>query len=151
MSVLRNGMKILITDNNTFTGANLKIGKYYQVEPADTGTSEQNRCWHSLLQEYWSSGYHSYNATSFEHFRELVKLYLGAGVEKYRDLVDDNGDPVKEPVIKWRLKSWRDYSKKERMESIDRLIAEMVQAGVNTKKFSEILQGMEQNSMRAVS
>jgi len=72
-------------------------------------------------------------------------------VEKYRDLVDDNGEPVDEPVIKWRLKSWRDYSKKERMESIDRLIAEMVQAGVNSKKFSEILQGMEKNNMRAVS
>jgi hypothetical protein len=37
------------------------------------------------------------------------------------------------------------------MESIDRLINEMVQAGVNSKKFTEILQGMEQNSMRAVS
>jgi len=115
------------------------------------GTSEQNRTFHALCQEYWASGCHSYNATSFEHFRELIKLYLGAGVERYRDLVDDNGEPVDEPVIKWRLKSWRDYSKKERTETIDRLISEMIQAGVKSKKFSEILQGLENNSMGAVS
>jgi len=142
-------VKIFITDKQTFEGANLTVGKFYTVEPYDTGTAEQNKTWHALLQCYWSSGCHSYNATSFEHFRELIKLYLGAGVERYRDLVDDNGEPVKEPVIKWRLKSWAKYTKKERMESIDRLIAEMVEAGVNSKKFSEILQGMEQNSMRA--
>jgi len=143
-------MKILITDKNTFTGAELKIGKYYQVEPADIGTAKQNRAWHSLLQEYWASGCHSYNATSFEHFRELIKLYLGAGVERYRDLVDDNGQPVKEPVIKWRLKSWRDYTKAERTAAIQNLINEMIQANVTSKKFYEILQGLEQNSVKAV-
>ena len=74
---------------------------------------------------------------------------MGAGVERYRDLVDDNGEPVKEPVIKWRLRSWRDYSKKERTETIDRVISEMIQAGINSKKFEEILQGLEKNSMKA--
>jgi hypothetical protein len=142
-------MKILITSENEFTGAILKIGKYYNVEPADTGTIEQNRCWHSLLQEYWSSGCHSYKAGSFEHFRELIKLYLGAGVEKYRDLVDDNGEPVEKPVVKYRLKSWRDYTKAERTSAIQNLINEMIQAQVQTKKFYEILHGLEQNSMKA--
>jgi DNA-binding transcriptional regulator YhcF (GntR family) len=45
------------------------------------------------------------------------------------------------------LKSWHDYTKKERTETIDRLIAEMLQAGVNSNKFHEILRSMEENSL----
>jgi len=44
------------------------------------------------------------------------------------------------------LKSWADYTKKERTETIDRLIAEMIQAGINSGKFHEILDGMEQKA-----
>ena len=109
----------------------------------------KNRAFHALVQEYWRSGAHSYNARNFKHFRELIKLYLGAGPEKYYSLVDDCGKPTPEPRISWRVKSWADYTKKERTETIDRLISEMIQAGVNTKKFREIIDGMEQNSMRA--
>jgi len=46
-------------------------------------------------------------------------------------------------VIRYRVKSWKRYGRKERKESIDRLIAEMHQAGVQTRKFYEILQGLE--------
>jgi len=140
-------MKIFITNKNTFTGAELKVGHYYNAEPSETGTNEQNRAFHALIQEYWRSGAHSYNARNFGHFRELIKLYLGAGTERYYSLVDDYGKPLTEPKLSWRVKSWSDYSKKERTETIDRLISEMIQAGVNSKKFSEILQGMEQNSI----
>jgi len=45
--------------------------------------------------------------------------------------------------IMGKLKSWADYTKKERRQAIDKLIAEMIQVGVNTKKFYEILDGME--------
>jgi len=113
-------MKILITAPDTFTGAELQVGRYYNAE----------RC-------------HSYNAKSFEHFRALIKLNLGAGLEKYKTLVDTEGRLYSEPVISHRLKSWADYTKKERRETIDRLIAEMHQAGVTTRKFNEILEGME--------
>ena len=135
-------MRILVTDCNNFTGANLEVGHYYNVEPINAGTGEQNRAFHSLLQEYWRSGLHSYNAKNFQHFRELIKLYLGAGAERYYSLVDSEGKPS-EPRISWRVKSWANYSKRERTETIDRLIAEMIQAGINTNKFNEILRGME--------
>jgi len=136
-------MKILITGVGQFSGANLKIGCYYSVEPVDdSGTNEQNRAFHALIQEYWASGAHSYNAKNFGHFRELIKLYLGAGAEQHYTIVDSEGKPT-EPKISWRVKSWANYSKRERTETIDRLISEMIQAGVNTNKFNVILRGME--------
>ena len=51
-------------------------------------------------------------------------------------------DKDRNNYIRGRLKSWGDYSKKERTETIDKLIAEMIQAGVSSKKFTEILKGM---------
>lgn len=42
-----------------------------------------------------------------------------------------------------RLKSWTDYTLRQRRDFIDALIAEMNQAGVNTPKYFEILSGME--------
>jgi hypothetical protein len=95
------------------------------------------------VAEYWKSGAHSYHARNFLHFREIIKYNLGAGTEKYYSLVDDNGTLREKPVIRWRVKSWSDYTKKERTEVIDRLIAEMLQADVQSAKFYEILLGME--------
>ena len=140
-------MQILITEPGKFIGAELKVGCYYNVELAEEGTDRQNKTWHALVQEYWVSGCHSYNVNSFEHFRELIKLYLGAGAEKYYSLLDDKGNLLEKPIVKYRVKSWTRYSKAERKDSIDRLIAEMELVGVNSKKFSEILEGMEERSL----
>ena len=136
-------MKIFVIKPNTFTGDDLIPGEVYEVQPADTGTLAQNAAFHALLQEYWRSGCHSYNAKNFEHFRELIKLYLGVGTEKYYSLVDDEGKILETPEIRYRVKSWSRYTKKERKESIDRLIAEMFATGVDSNKFYEILDGME--------
>jgi phytoene/squalene synthetase len=46
------------------------------------------------------------------------------------------------PLAAGTLKSWAKYTKKERRETIDRLINTMIQCGVNSKKFDEILEGM---------
>ena len=140
-------VQILITDKNQFSCGlgQPQIGKWYNIEPADEGTDAQNRCWHSLLSEYWRTGCHSYNARNFQHFRELIKLELGAGVEKFSSVVNEDGTPCPEGRFGYRLKSWSDYTKKERMEAIDRLVAEMFQAGVDSKKFYEILDGMQNN------
>ena len=141
-------MTILITALGEFIGDELQVGEHYNVEPSgEDGTNNQNRAWHSLLAEYWRSGCHSYTARNFLHFRELIKLYLGAGAESYYSLVDDNGDPIEKPVVRYRVKSWARYSKRERRESIDRLIAEMHQAGVSSAKFEEILKGLENNQL----
>jgi hypothetical protein len=42
-----------------------------------------------------------------------------------------------------RLKSWAAYTKKERKETIDRVISAMIQSGVQTKKFYEIMEGLQ--------
>jgi len=136
-------MRILVTAPGEFAGAELVPGEAYEVTPHEDGTEKQNRAWHALLQEYWASGCHSYAAKSFPHFRELIKLYLGAGAEKYYSVVDDFGNTLNWPMAKHRVKSWTRYTKKERKETIDRLIAEMHQAGVQTRKFYEILRGLE--------
>jgi hypothetical protein len=163
-------MKILVTGRNEFTGADLVIGKYYYAEPADTGTGEQNRAFHGLLQCYFTSGLHSYPAKSFEDFRNHIKKNLGAGFGSYV-YIQDTGSGLEKGKAKAKaevpenlavdkcgkkmlygiLKSWADYTKKERTETIDRLIAEMIQAGVDSRKFHEILDGMERNSMEKLA
>ena len=140
-------MRILITGPGEFTGDKLKVGKTYSVELADEGTDRQNKAFHSLLQCYWTSGFHSYNARSYEHFRALIKLYLGAGTEKFYNLVNEDGTPCPKGRPDYRLKSWTDYTKKERQLTIDNLISEMVQVGINEKnnrRFGEIIKGMEE-------
>jgi hypothetical protein len=136
-------MKILVTGPGQFTGDNLKVGKYYNAEMADEGTERQNKTFHALVQCYWTSGCHSYNAKSYEHFRELMKLYLGAGTEKCYSLVNEDGTICPSGRITYRLKSWKDYTKKERQLTIDNLISEMMQVGVDKPHFWEILNGMD--------
>jgi hypothetical protein len=141
-------MTILVTGPGEFTGDDLKVGKYYNVELADEGTERQNKTFHALVQCYWTSGCHSYNAKSYEHFRALMKLYLGAGTEKYYSLVNEDGTKCPKGRIAYRLKSWADYSKKERQLTIDNIINEMFLVGVNSNRFNEILRGMEEQSIK---
>lgn len=142
-------------------GEDLIVGRYYDAVEADTPTEKQNRAFHALLQEFWASGTHSYNARNFDQFRDFIKRDLGAGFERYRYVEEtENGlqwgqrkaslgvpdrvakDAHGRPLIAGVLKSWTDYTKKERTETIDRLISTMIQCGVNSKKFEEILEGM---------
>jgi hypothetical protein len=138
------------------------VGRTYALEDAATGTIQQGRAFHALIQEYWRSGLHSYDAKTFLDFRNMIKRDLGAGFESYVYVIIEKGRPVirgaetrhdipesirldsrRHDLIQGRLKSWGDYTKKERRESIDRIISEMIQAGVNSKKFDEILEGMK--------
>lgn len=136
-------MKIFVNAPGVFTGDDLKVGCYYNVELANEGTEAQNKTFHALIQCYWASGCHSYNARSFEHFRALIKLYLGAGTEKFYNLVNADGTPCPKGRPDYRLKSWADYTKKERQLTIDNLICEMMQVGVDKPHFWEILNGMD--------
>ena len=139
-------MRILITEPYTFTGDELTVGREYECIPAEDGTEKQNRTFHGLLQCYWASGQHSYNARNFEHFRSLIKLYLGAGLEGFYNVVNDDGTLCPEGRESYRLKSWKAYTKKERQMTIDNLISEMMQAQVQSVKFDEILKGMGSKS-----
>ena len=131
-----------------------EIGHKYQLEDMAEGTGEQNRAFHALVGEYWKSGAHSYQAKTYEQFRDFIKRDLGAGFESYvyaspegikkaKTLEEIPDEYRRAPYCLGKLKSWSKYTKKQRTETIDRLIAEMLQAGVNTRKFQEILQGME--------
>jgi hypothetical protein len=155
-------MMILCTGPGTFTGDELEEGKYYEAAEADTPTGRQNRAFHALLQEFYSSGAHSYAAGSFIEFRNYVKRDLGAGFESYKYVAGTEDGPAwgeakrledipdnvlrdrdGKKMIAGKLKSWADYTKKERREAIDRLVSAMIQAGVNSRKFDEIIEGME--------
>ena len=151
-------MTILITADGEFVtvaGGEPKVGRKYCLEDATTGTSAQNKAFHALVGEYWKSGAHSYNANDYKHFRELIKLNLGAGAECYvyatpdgikkSNTLEEVPAEYREPKYCWvKVKSWTDYTKTERTSTIDKLIAEMHQAGVQTAKFYEILKGMEE-------
>ena len=139
-------MRIQVTGPNTFSGDRLIVGEEYDAVPASNGTDRQNAAFHALLQEYWRSRHHSYNARNFLHFRELIKLCLGAGAEKYYSLVDDAGNLLDKPIVRYRVKSWARYTKRERSETISCLIAEMMEVGVNSIKFYEILDGMDKEN-----
>ncbi len=150
-------MTILITADGEYItekGYSPEVGKKYLLEDATSGTNAQNRAFHALVGEYWKSGAHSYNANNFEHFRELIKLNLGAGAEcfvfatpegiKKAKTLEEVPEEYRNPqYCMTKLKSWTDYTLKERRETMDRLISEMHQAGVQTAKFYEILKGME--------
>ena len=136
-------MKILVTGPGEFAGAELKVAQYYNVELANEGTDAQNKTFHALVQCYWSSGCHSYDARSLAHFRALIKLYLGAGAEKFWNLTNEDGTPNPKGRPDYRLKSWADYTKKERQLTIDNLINEMFLVGVSGWRFEEILEGMQ--------
>lgn len=166
-------MKIMVLEDMKFavvSGQPPKVGMKYVLEEAESATGEQNRAFHALLTEYWSSGMGSHKATDFDAFRDEIKLKLGAGFEKIVYATVEDGKPVivqvkrldevpphvlKDPDLKKmvlaKLRSWASYTKKERTQTIDRLIAEMNQAGVNSKKFGEIIEGMSENSNKGAT
>lgn len=138
-----------------------EANRYYTLEDATEGTNAQNKAFHALVQEYWKSGLHSYDARGFGEFRDFIKRDLGAGFDQWFFATIENGkprarkarkydeipaeireDPDRREMIFGRLKSWSNYTKKQRRETIDRLMAEMDQAGVNSRKYNEIREGM---------
>lgn len=164
-------MTILITELGQYISTSPdepEVGASYQLEDIAKGTLAQGRAFHALAQEYYKSGLWSYQGSgykqcaTFMEFRDLVKRKLGAGFEMYFyvDIVDGLPvarkvkhrediperiltDPRAKEMIFGRLKSWTDYTKRERMAAIDAIIAEMIQVGVNSKKFHEIMDGLE--------
>lgn len=150
-------MTILITADGEYITESKDVpivGRRYALEDATTGTGAQNRAFHALMGEYFRTGLHSFPARSFAEFRDFVKRDLGAGFESFiyaspegvvkvktREEIPSEYNNAKYAM--GRLKSWADYTIKERRETIDRLIAEMDQAGVNTPKYQEIRAGME--------
>jgi len=140
----------------TVLEGDVEIGKVYYLEDASCGTTAQNKAFHALVAEYYKSGCGSYEAKSYDYFRDSIKRSLGEGFEcilwsKTPIYRANSFKDVPEHIRKrknfvdymiGKLKSWTDYSKKQRRETMDKLISEMHQTGVQTKKFHEILDGM---------
>lgn len=132
-----------------------EVGHKYQLEDIAEGSLAQGRAWHALAQEFLVSGAHSYNVKTFKEFRDCLKRDIGAGFESYI-YADETGihkvktlEEIPETVDRahklGKLKSWADYTKKERRDAIDRLISTMDQAGVNTRKYQEIIAGLNES------
>jgi hypothetical protein len=156
-------VNILVTGNDM-----PEVGRYYNLEDAIEGTAAQNRTFHALTMEYFKSGHSSYDADNYADFKNQIKRHLGQGFEGfvYIDTVvnknRDGGahykmydvkkldeiplyireDSHMKDMIRGKLKSWSDYTKKQRKNCIDNVINEMLQCGINTAKFQEILKGM---------
>lgn len=145
-------------------------GNFYNLEKYHEGSEAQNKVFHALIAEYYNSGMHSYNAPSLEKFKKLIKRHHGMGfesvaysyveavdvngtieyksrmevVEKYNDIPEEiRNDPECGLMTRGILKSWTEYTKQERTATINNLISEMKQAGINTPKFEEILKGID--------
>lgn len=160
-------MKILILENDNYLVESKDkpiIGRHYNLEDSLSGTAAQNKCFHALIGEYYKSGLHNYDKVDLVEFKKLIKKNLGAGFEsfvyvefnyKYNEHIIKEAtvfmdipdyirlnDNMKQ-MIRGRLKSWSDYSKKQRQKTMDNLIAEMDTVGVCSKKYFEIREGME--------
>ena len=168
-------MQIVIDAPNHFLivqGEEPELKRVYSLEDATEGTDRQNRAFHPLLEEYYRSGLWSYQGSGYEagatlaEFKDFVKRKLGAGFESFVYAVTEDGkavihkakhyedipenlriSPERRQLILGKLKSWADYTKKERRLTLDNLIAEMHQVGVQTKRFYEILDGMQERSL----
>ena len=166
-------LKILITEATDAGGKFLvssgapKAGKTYALEDTTTGTNAQNRAFHALCQEYWRSNCYPRNGgNSFAEFRDIIKRDLGEGFEKFIYVEIDGVDPIIKEVktfeeipeavrkdkrmkemILGKLKSWTRYTVGQRKKVIDNLADEMIKCGVNSKKFDEILRGLDEKRL----
>jgi hypothetical protein len=108
---------------------NVKISR-----PVSPGTDEQNRAAHALMQEYFLTGMFSYPAKSLAE----LKIYLKIAYGSVYDMIY-KGEEIKVP------KSWRDFSKQERHNFINGLLAEIHASGAyaESEEIRNIIAGME--------
>jgi len=151
------GLAIVPFDQRTkakelFAEAGKKRNGYVTIKmtlPTRWGTDQQNRAFHALLGEFWKSGLSSYE--SYDDMKDTIKLRI-AGADEY--IFIDNGKVrhVKSlDEVKGRYaevpKSWADFTVEQRRDAIDEVIREATVAGINSKKWGEILQGMEDGTL----
>ena len=135
-----------------FAEARKKRNGYVTIKmtlPTRWGTDQQNRAFHALLGEYWKSGLSSYE--SYDDMKNTIKLRI-AGADEY--IFIDNGkvrhakslDEVKGRYAEVP-KSWVDFTLEQRRDAIDEVIREATMAGVNSRKWDEIIKGMMEDKI----
>jgi hypothetical protein len=130
-----------------FQSSDKKAGGYVTIQislPKKIGTDAQNRAFHALLGEFWSSGLSSYE--SYEDLKDSIKLKV-AGPDEFIFIKDGKVRRSKTlEGVEGRYaevpKSWADFTRDQRKAAIDWVIKEANLAGINTKKWDEIIKGM---------
>jgi len=164
-------MKILIIDQDNYQPVSKdkpQAGCYYYLEPYDEKSENQNKALHALIQEYWKSGLHpKYGGDDFASFRDKLKRDLGEGFESfvYADIVEGNPrifqvkkyeeipehirtSPELKNMVQGKLRSVSTYTKRMMQRFIDNIISDGFAAGMNSRKWQEIISGMEENSLK---
>jgi len=117
--------------------------------PTRWGTDQQNRAFHALLGEYWKSGLSSYE--SYDDMRDTIKLRI-AGADEYIYIADGkvrHAKSLDDVVGRYAEvpKSWSDFTLEQRRDAIDEVIREATMAGVNSRKWDEIITGMQEEML----
>ena len=86
-----------------------------------------------------------YSIPHEKFFARVTDAMLKEAMLKEVDTVQDIPPEIlkNKKCIRGKLKSFTRYTKNDVMDSLDRLIAAMDASGVQTKKYYEILKGME--------
>jgi hypothetical protein len=135
-----------------FALSDKKSGGYITVQisqPKKVGTDKQNRAFHALIGEFWVSGLSSYE--SYEDLKDSIKLKV-AGPDEFIFIKDGKVRRSKTlEGVEGRYaevpKSWSDFTRDERKEAIDWVIKEAQMAGINSKKWDEIIKGMMEDKI----
>ena len=135
-----------------FQSSDKKSGGYVTIQislPKKIGTDAQNRAFHALLGEFWVSGLSSYE--SYEDLKDSIKLKV-AGPDEFIFIKDGKVRRSKTlEGVEGRYaevpKSWADFTRDERKEAIDWVIKEANLAGINSKKWDEIIKGMMEDKI----
>ena len=135
-----------------FAEAGKKRNGYVTIKitlPTRWGTDQQNRAFHALLGEYWKSGLSSYE--SYDDMRDTIKLRI-AGADEYIYIADGkvrHAKSLDDVVGRYAEvpKSWADFTLEQRRDAIDEVIREATIAGVNSKKWDEIIAGMQDGTL----
>ena len=146
ITAISNNELTLLCPANSFTA-----GQEVTIEDTTKGSNNQNRFFHELVKIWVSSGCSSYTGGVLE-VREFVKRDIGEGFDAYFYTADDlqavkvkRFEDIPEHIqkdkrrIMGKLKSWGAYTKKQRMNCIQKLIDNMIESGVNSKEFESIL------------
>lgn len=125
-------------------------------------SKKQNNLFHSLLMCFWESKLSSFD--SYEDLRnhykriahlcdvkfennlpEQVKSILWKAIQILpipKRYLDEICELLKGRTVTWR--SWADCSKEMARITLDQLISDMINAGVNSKKFNEIMRELNE-------
>ena len=131
-------------------------------------SKQQNSLFHSLLMCFWESKLSSFD--SYEDLRNHYKRIAHLCDVKWENTLPDNVKKIlwkaiqllpipknymgeicellKGRVITWR--SWADCSKEMARLTLDQLINDMIFAGVNSKKFQDIMRTLDESNRERI-